>query len=110
MHHASSSSENLVAESILLMPEYQALLKKRHRLVWPLISIVVAAYFAFILLVAFVPQWLSQPVADGVISVGLYVGLALILLTFMVTGIYTHFANRDLESLIATIQQKAKNS
>ena len=37
------------------LPEYKLLLQKRHKLVWPLVFIITAAYFSFILLIAFMP-------------------------------------------------------
>ncbi|MDG1286969.1 MAG: DUF485 domain-containing protein [Rickettsiales bacterium] len=93
-------------KSIAKMPEYQALLAKRRRLVWPLLFLTVIVYFAFILTIAFAPESLSASVGQGVISLGIYAGFGMILLTFMITGYYVYLANQRLEPLVEEIQKK----
>jgi uncharacterized membrane protein (DUF485 family) len=55
-------------------------------------------YYGFILLLAFSPGTLGSS-SDGVITIGIPVGVAIILLTFVLTGIYVWIANRDLDPL-----------
>lgn len=89
-------------------PEYNALIAKRNRLIWPLLILTIAAYIAFILAVAFAPAALGKPIMEGsVISVGILFGLGLIIFNFVITLIYVRGANRDIEPLIARVQQLA---
>ena len=88
-------------------PEYQALITKRTRLIWPLLLLTVASYIAIILTIAFFPAELGRKVGDGVISIGILLGLGLILLNFVITLLYVRGANRDLEPLIARVQALA---
>lgn len=89
------------------LPEYKLLLQKRHKLVWPLVFLITAAYFSFILLIAFMPATLGTTIGGGVISVGIVGGLGLIFLTFAITGIYVHHANTETEHLLHGLQAKA---
>jgi uncharacterized membrane protein (DUF485 family) len=89
------------------LPQYKELMARRRKLVWPLALIVIFSYFLFILLIAFDPAALGQPVGDSIISVGILAGLGLIFLTFAITGIYVHCANRQLEQLIQAVRQQA---
>ncbi len=85
-------------------PEYHELITKRSRLIWPLAILTVAAYVAFILAIAFVPHALGEPIGEGVISIGIVLGLALIIFNFVITLLYVRGANRTIEPLIARLQ------
>ncbi len=95
----STSLETLVGK-----PEYQALLHKRKQFVWPLLLLTVAAYFVFILAIAFAPAALGKPLHEGgTISIGIVFGLGLILFNFVITLIYVRAANRHIEPLIKNV-------
>lgn len=95
-------------ETIRQWPEYAALTRARKKIMWPLSIIIIAAYFALILTIAFTPEALGNPVGTGVTSLGITLGLGIILLCFVITGIYVYYANRVLEPLNRAIIQKAE--
>ncbi|MBN67184.1 MAG: hypothetical protein CMM94_06440 [Rickettsiales bacterium] len=86
-------------------PEYKELVSKRSKLIWPLLSLTIIAYMGFILIIAFSPESLGKPVGDGVISIGLVLGLALIFFIFAITYVYVRKANREIEPLIRRIHE-----
>jgi uncharacterized membrane protein (DUF485 family) len=89
------------------LPEYRELIHKRHRVATPLTILILVAYFAFILMVAYTPHILAMPiVAGGVTTVGIVFGLGLILITFGITAFFVWYANSRLEKLLHIIQQK----
>ena len=94
-------------EQIRALPEYIALTRARKKIVWPLSLIIIAAYFALILTIAFAPSALGTPIGEGVTSVGIALGLGVILLCFLLTGIYVYYANTVIEPLTKKIVQKA---
>ena len=68
----------------------------------------VGAYFAFILVIAFSPATFGKPLQDGgATSIGIVLGLALILFNFVITLIYVRIANRTIEPLIARVHAAA---
>lgn len=94
-------------ETIRQWPEYAALTRARKQIMWPLSIIMIAAYFVLILAIAFAPESLGDPVGEGVTSIGITLGLGIILLCFVITGIYVYYANRVLEPLNQAILNKA---
>jgi uncharacterized membrane protein (DUF485 family) len=95
------------AEKIRHMPEYIALTRARKKIVWPLSLTIITAYFAIVLTIAFAPQSLGNPIGDGVTSMGITLGLGIIFLCMIITGIYVSYANRVLEPLTQAIVKKA---
>ena len=94
-------------ETIRQLPEYAALTRARKRIMWPLSLATIVAYFALILTIAFDPASLGNPIGDGVTSIGMVLGLGVILFCMVITGIYVFYANRVLEPLTRAIVQKA---
>jgi uncharacterized membrane protein (DUF485 family) len=93
-------------DSIRQLPEYAALTRARKKIMWPLSIATIIAYFALILTIAFNPTALGEPIGDGVTSVGMLLGLGVILFCMLITGIYVYYANRVLEPLTRAIVQK----
>lgn len=102
-----SSLEPLTLEQLRHLPEYTALSRARHKIVWPLATVTIVAYFALILAIAFHPQVLGQPIGAGVTSLGVVLGLGIILFCLVITGIYVHYANTVLEPLAQAVRAKA---
>ncbi|MFT2622232.1 DUF485 domain-containing protein, partial [Escherichia coli] len=72
--------------------------RKRGRFAWLLSLITLALYVGFILLIAFDPQWLGTPIAAGsTITRGIPVGVGLIVISFVLTGIYVFRANGEFD-------------
>lgn len=94
-------------EHIRQMPEYVELTRARKKIVWPLSVAIIAVYFALILIIAFWPASLGAPIGEGVTSVGIALGLGVIVFCMVITGIYVTYANRVIEPLTRAIVQKA---
>jgi uncharacterized membrane protein (DUF485 family) len=87
-------------------PRYRALVRRRSTLGWTLAGIMVAVYFCFILLVAFAKTWLAQPLAGGATSIGMPVGLGVIVVAIVQTGLYVRQANRVYDHEMAVLLQE----
>lgn len=97
---------NISRDQIQHLPEYQRLIHARRRLTWLLSVMVILVYFALILSIAFAPEFLGTPIGSGVTSIGMVLGMGMILFCFLVTGFYVYYANHVLEPLTATIANK----
>ncbi len=95
-------------DSIRQLPEYAALTRARKKIMWPLSVATIVAYFALILTIAFDPAALGEPIGNGVTSIGMVLGLGVILFCMLITGIYVYYANRVLEPLTRAIRQKVE--
>jgi len=65
-------------------------------------------YYAFVLVIAFDPALLGAKIGDGVISVGIPVGMGIIVLSFILTGVYVRRANSEFEALTQDIKNSLK--
>lgn len=95
---------DLIYQRVVNNPRFRELVQKRSRFAWLLSGITLVLYVAFILLVAFDPQWLGTPLYEGAtITRGIPVGVGLIVISFVLTGIYVIRANSEFDRLTADI-------
>jgi uncharacterized membrane protein (DUF485 family) len=89
-------------------PRYIELVQRRSRLAWTLSAIVCVIFYGFILLIAFAPDFLTSPIAEGsVIPIGLPMGVGVIVVCCLLTGIYVYEANQKFDPLFKTIVHEA---
>jgi uncharacterized membrane protein (DUF485 family) len=84
-------------------PKYQELKSKRTRLGWWLTLAGMVAYYGFILLVAFNKPLLAQKIGGGVTTLGMPLGVAVIVFTIIITWVYIRRANSEFDSLTEQI-------
>lgn len=82
---------------------YVDLVARRARLGWALSAIIFVAFVGYLLLIAFDKALLGAPIGSGVTSIGIPVGLGLILLAIALTGLYVAHANRHHDAQMAQI-------
>jgi uncharacterized membrane protein (DUF485 family) len=92
---------------ILNDPRYQELKAKRSRFGWWLTLAMMIVYYGFILLVAFDKPFLATRLGTGVTTIGMPIGLGVILFTVLITGIYVRRANSEYDTLTEQIAQGA---
>jgi uncharacterized membrane protein (DUF485 family) len=89
-------------------PLFRELVHRRKRLAWALSAIMLVIYFGFILVIAFAPKVLGTPIGGGVMTVGIPVGLLVIVSAFVLTGIYVQRANSEFDPLTLKIMEQVK--
>ena len=80
-------------------------MRERTRFGMTLTIIMLVIYFGFILLVAFGKGFLATKIGGGVTTVGMVIGLAVILSAFVLTGIYTQRANTRYDDLAEKLRK-----
>lgn len=88
-------------------PNYQKLVSKRKSFGWTLAIITLATYYGYIAIVAFAPALIATKVS-GDITIGIIMGVALILLSILLTGIYVLRANSEYDDLTSAIVNAAR--
>ena len=86
-------------DRIINNPKFQELVRERSSFAWTLSIIMLVIYYGFVLLVAFGKGFLATKIGGGVTSVGILVGLGVIISAFVLTGIYTQRANSRFDEL-----------
>jgi len=87
-------------------PSYQQLKLKRTRLGWMLTIAMLLVYYGFILLVAFAKPFLATRLGEGVTTIGMPIGLAVIVFTIVITGIYVRRANSEFDALTDQVAKR----
>jgi uncharacterized membrane protein (DUF485 family) len=88
-------------------PKYHELRRKRNMFGWSLCALMMVVYYGYIALIAFNKPFLAQPVGAGVTSLGIPIGLGVIIFTIVITGIYVRRANGEYDRLTAEILKEA---
>ncbi len=94
---------NDMAARIAANPKYQQLVSTRSRFGWILTILMLLVYYGYIAIVAFNKEFLSQRLGEGVMTIGIPIGLGVILFTIVITGIYVKRANTEFDQLTAEI-------
>jgi len=103
-----SDQQDALIAAVAADPDYIALTTGRARIEWALSAVIFAAFMGYTLLVAFAKPWLAQPVGGGVTSIGIPIGIGLILFAILLTGLYVRHANRHFDPKLAAIIARAR--
>ena len=88
-------------------PKYHELKRKRTAFGWTLTILMLIVYFGYIALIAFNKPFLAQPIGGGVTTLGIPIGMGVIVFTIVITGIYVRRANSEFDSLTKDILKDA---
>lgn len=95
-----------VTERIRANPKYQELKRKRNVFGWTLALCMMVVYYGYIALIAFNKEFLSIPLGEGVTTIGVPIGMGVIVFTIVITGIYVRRANTEFDALTREILAK----
>ena len=96
-----------VVAKIQSHPKYLELRHKRNRLGLILTLLMLLVYYGYISLIAFNKPFLAQPIGAGVTSLGIPIGMAVIVFTVVITAIYVRRANSEFDALTRDILKDA---
>ncbi len=98
-----------IVDKIKSDPKYHELVSQRSFLAWVLSILVCIIYFGFILLIAYFPSFLGAPLGEGSLTtVGIPIGVLVIVSSFLLTGIYVWRANSKFDQLTKEIKEGVK--
>jgi len=97
--------DKALVEKIQSNPSYQKLVSERSSFAWKLTITILVVYYAFILLIAFSPETLGASISGGMATVGIPVGIGIIVFAFALTGIYVKRANSEFDELLENVKQ-----
>ncbi len=82
--------------TILNSEKFKDLVKKRLTVSITLTVIILVVYFGFILTIAFYKEFLAIKIGEH-LTLGLPIGIGVIIFAWLLTGIYTRWANRNYD-------------
>ena len=87
-------------------PEFRAMARKKNAISLVLTAAMLVLYFGFILLIAFRRDLFGDRLAGG-ITVGVALGVGVIILSWVLTGVYVRWANSKYDAMVETLRGKA---
>jgi uncharacterized membrane protein (DUF485 family) len=96
-------------ERIRSNPKFQAFVQKRNNYAIIMTVLIMVAYFGYILLVAFNKPLLASKLSEGAVtSLGIPLGVGVILFTIVLTWIYVRRANSEFDAEAEAIIKEAR--
>ena len=100
---------DILCQKISQNPAFRQLVRKRQRFATLLSLIMLVLYIGFILLIAFAPDWLGTPLSAGThVTRGIPIGIGLIVISFLLTGLYVWRANGEFDRLTRQVLREAE--
>jgi len=93
-----------VIQKVVHDPEFLALIKKKNTISFSLTAVMLAVYFGFAIALAYFPEALAARVGNA--TLGIPLGIGVIILACVLTGIYVRWANTKYDSLIAHLNAR----
>lgn len=102
-----TTSSDHVAK-LIANPKYQALVKKRNSINNTFFIIMLVIYAGFILLVAFANQLMGQPIGDMTISVGVVLGVLVLVSASILIILYTIICNKTIDPALREVLKETQ--
>jgi len=92
-------------KEILESREFKELVSKKNKVAFTLAFLEIVIYFGFILLLAFKKEVLGQTLGEG-LTLGIPIGIAVIVISWILTGIYVYWANSVYDKAVEELKKK----
>jgi len=95
------------AHDILDDPDFRALASQKRTISTILTIVELTLYFGFIALIAFNKPFLSSLLSEGsATTIGIPIAVGVILLSWVLTGIYVYWANTSYDVMVKRVREK----
>lgn len=91
--------------TIMANPKFQRLVRQRSTLGWAFAAIMFVVYFGLIAMVAFDKPLVDGKVGDGPTSIGIVLGIVVILIAAGLVGVYVVIANTRFDGMAAELER-----
>lgn len=102
-------SQSTIQTRIRQNPKFAELVSRRTRFAILLSLIVLVPYYSFMMVTAFAPSLLGQPIADGsTVTIGWPIGALLVVGSWLLTGVYIRRANGEFDRLNEEVLKESR--
>ena len=92
---------------ILDDPDFLDLVRKKDRISAILTTLELVLYFGFIALIAYNKAYLAEKISAGSsITIGIPIAVGVIVLSWILTGIYVFWANGKYDPMVKAVKEK----
>ena len=100
------SEEHHGNRHLLNDPDFKDLVARKNSIsIWLTLATLVV-YYGFILLIAYKRTVFGRQVV-GNVTLGIVLGISVIITCFILTGVYVRWANRNYDAMVERLKQKA---
>jgi uncharacterized membrane protein (DUF485 family) len=92
--------------NLLNDPEFRAMARTKDAISAVLTALTLVIYFGFIYLLAYKGDIFADQVGGG-LTVGVVLGVGVIIASWALTGIYVRWANSKYDAMVARLKEKA---
>ena len=92
-------------QEIVNSDKFKKLVKKRLSVSLTLTSIMLIVYFGFILVIAFNKELLAIKIGEH-LTIGLPIGIGIIVFAWLLTGLYTRWANQSYDKSVRELRDQ----
>ena len=97
-------SSKRTSHELLEDADFKELARQKNAISLILTVLIVLVYFGYMFLIAFKKEALSGSIANG--TMGIPLGIGLIIFAWILTGIYVHWANTKYDALVEKVKAK----
>lgn len=103
-HKTQEPAAGALEERVLAHPQFRSMAAQKSVLGWIFSAVIFAVYVSFIWIIGTNPQLFAEKVnPDSVITWGIYIGVFVIVFSFVITGVYVLIANGRFEKMTQTV-------
>lgn len=92
-------------QEIVNSEKFIELVRKRLRFSYFLTAIMLTVYFGFILVIAFKKELLAEKIGEH-LTIGIPIGIGIILFAWLLTGVYTRWANKSYDKSVRELRNQ----
>jgi len=92
-------------QEIVNSEKFKELVKKRLRVSLTLTVVILIVYFGFILTIAFYKELLAAKIGEH-LTIGLPIGIGIIVFAWLITGLYTRWANHSYDKSVRELRDQ----
>jgi uncharacterized membrane protein (DUF485 family) len=100
---ASADAHRALLRQVAADPRYRELVRRRSRFAWLLTILMLLVFFGYILLIAFDKELLGLRIAGDATTLGIPLGLGVIVAGILLTGVYVRKANKTFDPMLRSI-------
>jgi uncharacterized membrane protein (DUF485 family) len=96
--------------ALLDSEDFRRLVRRRWLVSLVLTALLFVLYYGYIILIAVDRTFLSQRIGDGTMTVGIPIGAAVIVGSWLLTAVYIGWANRVYDSEVTRLRQRVAST
>jgi uncharacterized membrane protein (DUF485 family) len=97
------------AKELLESPDFKALVSRRLVVSNVLLALLFVSYYGYVIVVATAKEFVSQKIGDGATTLAIPLGVAAIVIAFLLTAIYVSWANKSYDPEVERLKNQLKH-